>query len=296
MSISKIMSSLAILLVLLTGCSQSSKHTKGDNVDQQGNAYRIVPTTVALTMTLDKLDIPIVGKPTTYKTLPKRYKDVPEVGQPMQPSVEAVKQVNPTHVLSVSTIKDEMKPFYKQLNMKGYYYDYDSLDGMEKSITQLGHQFNRESKAKALNQHINSVKKDIQDKAAKQKKHPKVLILMGVPGSYLVATDKSYIGDLVKIAGGENVIKDTSKQYISSNTENLVNVDPDIILRLPHGMPDEVKKMFQKEFKQNDIWKHFKAVKEDRVYDLEEIPFGITANVDADDAMKQLYDVFYNQH
>ena len=279
--------------MLLTGCSQ---HTKGDNVDQQGNAYRIVPTTVALTMTLDKLDIPIVGKPTTYKTLPKRYKDVPEVGQPMQPSVEAVKQVNPTHVLSVSTIKDEMKPFYKQLNMKGYYYDYDSLDGMEKSITQLGHQFNRESKAKALNQHINSVKKDIQDKAAKQKKHPKVLILMGVPGSYLVATDKSYIGDLVKIAGGENVIKDTSKQYISSNTENLVNVDPDIILRLPHGMPDEVKKMFQKEFKQNDIWKHFKAVKEDRVYDLEEIPFGITANVDADDAMKQLYDVFYNQH
>ena len=296
MNISKIMSSLAILLVLLTGCSQSSKHTKGDNVDQQGNAYRIVPSTVALTMTLDKLDIPIVGKPTTYKTLPKRYKDVPEVGQPMQPSVEAVKQVNPTHVLSVSTIKDEMKPFYKQLNMKGYYYDYDSLDGMEKSITQLGHQFNRESKAKALNQHINSVKKDIQDKAAKQKKHPKVLILMGVPGSYLVATDKSYIGDLVKIAGGENVIKDTSKQYISSNTENLVNVDPDIILRLPHGMPDEVKKMFQKEFKQNDIWKHFKAVKEDRVYDLEEIPFGITANVDADDAMKQLYDVFYNQH
>ena len=293
MNISKIMSSLAILLVLLTGCSQ---HTKGDNVDQQGNAYRIVPTTVALTMTLDKLDIPIVGKPTTYKTLPKRYKDVPEVGQPMQPSVEAVKQVNPTHVLSVSTIKDEMKPFYKQLNMKGYYYDYDSLDGMEKSITQLGHQFNRESKAKALNQHINSVKKDIQDKAVKQKKHPKVLILMGVPGSYLVATDKSYIGDLVKIAGGENVIKDTSKQYISSNTENLVNVDPDIILRLPHGMPDEVKKMFQKEFKQNDIWKHFKAVKEDRVYDLEEIPFGITANVDADDAMKQLYDVFYNQH
>ena len=131
MNISKIMSSLAILLVLLTGCSQSSKHTKGDNVDQQGNAYRIVPTTVALTMTLDKLDIPIVGKPTTYKTLPKRYKDVPEVGQPMQPSVEAVKQVNPTHVLSVSTIKDEMKPFYKQLNMKGYYYDYDSLDGME---------------------------------------------------------------------------------------------------------------------------------------------------------------------
>ena len=201
-------------------------------------------------MTLDKLDLPIVGKPTSYKTLPNRYKDVPEIGQPMEPNVEAVKKLKPTHVLSVS-------------------------------------------QAKELNDHLNSVKQKIENKAAKQKKHPKVLILMGVPGSYLVATDKSYIGDLVKIAGGENVIKVKDRQYISSNTENLLNINPDIILRLPHGMPEEVKKMFQKEFKQNDIWKHFKAVKNNHVYDLEEVPFGITANVDADKAMTQLYDLFY---
>ncbi|WP_218047276.1 heme ABC transporter substrate-binding protein IsdE [Staphylococcus pasteuri] len=279
-----------ICAILLVACESSSKPKK----EEKAEKYRIVPTTVALTMTLDKLDLPIVGKPTSYKTLPARYKDVPEVGQPMQPSVEAVKKLNPTHVLSVSTIKDEMKTFYKQLNMKGYYYDYDSLQGMENSITELGKQFNRTEKAKELNDHLNKVKKEIEDKAAKQRKHPKVLILMGVPGSYLVATDKSYIGDLVKIAGGENVIKVKDRQYISSNTENLLNVDPDIILRLPHGMPDEVKKMFKKEFKQNDIWKHFKAVKNNKVYDLEEIPFGITANVDADEAMKQLYDLFYN--
>ena len=43
-------------------------------------------------MTLDKLDLPIVGKPTSYKKLPDRYKNVPEVGQPMEPSVEAVKK------------------------------------------------------------------------------------------------------------------------------------------------------------------------------------------------------------
>ena len=54
--------------------------------------------------------------------------------------------------------------------------------------------------------------------------------------------------------------------------------------------------MFQKEFKQNDIWKHFKAVKNNQVYDLEEIPFGINANVDADDAMTQLYNLFYKSN
>lgn len=289
----RIIFTIILFIVLLSGCEADDSNKKKHKAESKD--IRIVPTTVALTMTLDKLDLPIVGKPTSYKNLPDRYKNVPEVGQPMEPSVEAVKKVNPTHVLSVSTIKDEMKPFYKQLNMKGYFYDYDSLDGMEISITELGKQFNRAKKAKELNHHLNSVKANIESKVAKQKKHPKVLILMGIPGSYLVATDKSYIGDLVKIAGGENVIQDHSKQYISSNTEHLINVNPDIILRLPHGMPDEVKKMFQKEFKQNDIWKHFKAVKTNQVYDLEEVPFGITANVDADDAMTQLYNLFYKK-
>ncbi|HDF3458131.1 TPA: heme ABC transporter substrate-binding protein IsdE [Staphylococcus aureus] len=288
MRIIKYLTILVISVVILTSCQSSSSQES-----TKFGEFRIVPTTVALTMTLDKLDLPIVGKPTSYKTLPNRYKDVPEIGQPMEPNVEAVKKLKPTHVLSVSTIKDEMQPFYKQLNMKGYFYDFDSLKGMQKSITQLGDQFNRKAQAKELNDHLNSVKQKIENKAAKQKKHPKVLILMGVPGSYLVATDKSYIGDLVKIAGGENVIKVKDHQYISSNTENLLNINPDIILRLPHGMPEEVKKMFQKEFKQNDIWKHFKAVKNNHVYDLEEVPFGITANVDADKAMTQLYDLFY---
>ncbi|HDZ6518709.1 TPA: heme ABC transporter substrate-binding protein IsdE [Staphylococcus aureus] len=288
MRIIKYLTILVISVVILTSCQSSSSQES-----TKSGEFRIVPTTVALTMTLDKLDLPIVGKPTSYKTLPNRYKEVPEIGQPMEPNVEAVKKLKPTHVLSVSTIKDEMQPFYKQLNMKGYFYDFDSLKGMQKSITQLGDQFNRKAQAKELNDHLNSVKQKIENKAAKQKKHPKVLILMGVPGSYLVATDKSYIGDLVKIAGGENVIKVKDCQYISSNTENLLNINPDIILRLPHGMPEEVKKMFQKEFKQNDIWKHFKAVKNNHVYDLEEVPFGITANVDADKAMTQLYDLFY---
>ena len=116
---------------------------------------------------------------------------------------------------------------------------------------------------------------------------------MGVPGSYLVATDKSYIGDLVKIAGGENVIKVKDRQYISSNTENLLNINPDIILRLPHGMPEEVKKMFQKNLNRMIFGNILKAVKNNHVYDLEEVPFGITANVDADKAMTQLYDLFY---
>lgn len=284
---------LLMSTLIISGCTPNNKEVK-TNTNDTNREYRIIPTTVALTETLDALDIDIVGKPTTYKTLPKRYRDVPEIGQPKKPNVEVVKSLNPTHILTVTTIKAEMDPVFEQLNLKGTYYDFDSLNGMQQSITEMGETFDRKREAKKLNKKFDDAKKEITAKI-QHKKRPKVLILMGVPGSYLIATEKSYIGDIVKIAGGENVISNQSSAYLASNTEELYNVNPDIILRLPHGFPKQVKTMFDKEFKENDIWQHFDAVKNNKVYDLEETPFGITANIHADDAMNELYHIFYNK-
>lgn len=285
---------MLICSCLLAACNINFSKSSEPSSKQKKEEFRIVPTTVALTETLDALDLDIVGKPTTYKDLPKRYKDVPEIGQPKKPNVEVVKSLNPTHVLTVTTIKSEMDPVFEQLKMKGTYYDYDSLNGLKKSITEMGNTFNRKEQAKKLNKKFDNAEAEIKAKI-QGKKRPKVLILMGVPGSYLVATEHSYIGDLVKIAGGENVIQNESRAYLASNTEELYKVNPDIILRLPHGFPDQVREMFKKEFSTNDIWKHFDAVKNNRVYDLEEIPFGITASIKADDALVQLYDILYHK-
>ena len=293
----KIKSLLILMLIcscLLAACNSNFSKSSEPSSKQKKEEFRIVPTTVALTETLDALDLDIVGKPTTYKDLPKRYKDVPEIGQPKKPNIEVVKSLNPTHVLTVTTIKSEMDPVFEQLKMKGTYYDYDSLNGLKKSITEMGNTFNRKEQAKKLNKKFDNAEAEIKAKI-QGKKRPKVLILMGVPGSYLVATEHSYIGDLVKIAGGENVIQNESRAYLASNTEELYKVNPDIILRLPHGFPDQVREMFKKEFSTNDIWKHFDAVKNNRVYDLEEIPFGITASIKADDALVQLYDILYHK-
>ncbi|WP_436877600.1 heme ABC transporter substrate-binding protein IsdE [Mammaliicoccus sciuri] len=293
----KIKSLLILMLIcscLLAACNINFSKSSEPSSKQKKEEFRIVSTTVALTETLDALDLDIVGKPTTYKDLPKRYKDVPEIGQPKKPNVEVVKSLNPTHVLTVTTIKSEVDPVFEQLKMKGTYYDYDSLNGLKKSITEMGNTFNRKEQAKKLNKKFDNAEAEIKAKI-QGKKRPKVLILMGVPGSYLVATEHSYIGDLVKIAGGENVIQNESRAYLASNTEELYKVNPDIILRLPHGFPDQVREMFKKEFSTNDIWKHFDAVKNNRVYDLEEIPFGITASIKADDALVQLYDILYHK-
>lgn len=279
-----------ILLMSIAGCSspkkESAKQVKSESKE------RVVATTVAVTEIMDALEVDLVGVPTSSKTLPKRYKGLPEVGNPMSPDMEKVKSLRPSEVLSVTTLEYELKPVFDGVGMKANFLDLTSLKNMQSSISDLGKKYGREKQAEAvvtkLDKKVASIQKEV-----KGKKEPTVLILLGVPGSYLVATEHSYIGDLVKQLGGKNIVQGEQVEYLASNTEYLKKADPDIILRAAHGMPDEVVKMFDKEFKTNDIWKHFAAVKNNRVYDLEERLFGTTGNLAAIEALDELKKMMY---
>lgn len=279
-----------ILLMSIAGCSSPKKETAKQVKSE--SKERVVATTVAVTEIMDALEVDLVGVPTSSKTLPKRYKGLPEVGNPMSPDMEKVKSLKPSEVLSVTTLEYELKPVFDGVGMKANFLDLTSLKNMQGSISDLGKKYGREKQAEAvvtkLDKKVASIQKEV-----KGKKEPTVLILLGVPGSYLVATEHSYIGDLVKQLGGKNIVQGEQVEYLASNTEYLKKADPDIILRAAHGMPDEVVKMFDKEFKTNDIWKHFAAVKNNRVYDLEERLFGTTGNLAAIEALDELKKMMY---
>ncbi|MBM6769197.1 MULTISPECIES: heme ABC transporter substrate-binding protein IsdE [Bacillus cereus group] len=279
-----------ILLMSIAGCSSPKKETAKQVKSE--SKERVVATTVAVTEIMDALEVDLVGVPTSSKTLPKRYKGLPEVGNPMSPDMEKVKSLKPSEVLSVTTLEYELKPVFDGVGMKANFLDLTSLKNMQSSISDLGKKYGREKQAEAvvtkLDKKVASIQKEV-----KGKKEPTVLILLGVPGSYLVATEHSYIGDLVKQLGGKNIVQGEQVEYLASNTEYLKKADPDIILRAAHGMPDEVVKMFDKEFKTNDIWKHFAAVKNNRVYDLEERLFGTTGNLAAIEALDELEKMMY---
>ncbi len=287
---------LWMLVLVLAGCSTGAQAGPStathDTSTNTASSARIVATTVAITEITAALDLPLVGKPTSTKTLPPQYKDIPDVGNPMSPDMEKVLSLQPTDVLSVTTLQYDLEPKFKDLNMNAEFLDFESLEKMENEILKMGTQFDRTTKAKeitdTLKAKVAEVKKTVADKTS-----PKVLILLGVPGSYLVATEHSYIGDLVKIAGGTNVVQGESVEYLASNTEYLQKSNPDIILRAAHGMPEEVVKMFDEDFKTNDIWKHFNAVKTGQVYDLPEPLFGTTASLSAPQALDELLQMMY---
>lgn len=304
------LSVIIVLMIGIVGCSNGNstnvmddsntetKDTSNEETEtveaapEEQSDERIVATTVAITEFMDVLEIDLVGVPSSYKDLPERYADATEIGNPMWPDMEVLMSLQPTNVLTVTTLKEDLEADFAKINAPATFLNLESVTSMLEEIEQLGEQYNRTEKA---TQFVNDYKEQIamiEEKVSNQEK-PKVLILMGIPGSYIVGTEHSYIGDLVKRAGGENAVTGRDEEYISANTEYLQQLEPDVILRAAHGAPTEVVKMFDKEFAENNIWKHFKAVQNDRVYDLEETRFGTTANLAAIDALEELITILH---
>lgn len=293
---------LTLSIAVLAGCGNSeqkaeSSNTSDDNTpSEQASAveeeHRIIAGTVVIAQILDKLNLDAVAIPDTVKDLPARFDDLPNIGNAMDPDVEIIKSLNPTEVLSVSTLEYDLNDKFEQLKIPVDFVDLTSIETMMGEITALGERYSRVDEAKALNDELQA-EIDAVEVAANSEEKPRVLILLGVPGSYLVATENSYAGDLVRLAGGENVMAGQDAEYLPSNTEHLYSSNPDIILRLSHGMPDEVIEMFDEEFAKNDVWKHFNAVKNGQVYDLEEELFGTTAALNVPEALNQLVEIFY---
>lgn len=282
-----------VMLLSLSGCVNQHPDSKNNSSNLEEN--RLVATSVSISQICDKLDIDLVGICESSNKLPKRYENVTKVGMPMNPDLEILKSLNPDYVISPTTLKNDLEPKYSSSGIDSLFLNLKSLEGMYASISDLGKKFGKEEQAKKLVDEFNTFMEDYKSKNA-GKQQPKVLILMGLPGSYIVATESSYVGNLVNLAGGINVYSDgDGQEFLSVNTEDMKSKEPDIILRTAHALPEQVKKMFADEFEKNDIWKHFKAVENGKVYDLDASLFNMSANFRYTEALQQLQGILYNE-
>ncbi|HEQ3718880.1 TPA: heme ABC transporter substrate-binding protein IsdE [Streptococcus pyogenes NGAS535] len=278
---------LALMAFFLVACVNQHPKTAKETEQQ-----RIVATSVAVVDICDRLNLDLVGVcDSKLYTLPKRYDAVKRVGLPMNPDIELIASLKPTWILSPNSLQEDLEPKYQKLDTEYGFLNLRSVEGMYQSIDDLGNLFQRQQEAKELRQQYQDYYRAFQAKR-KGKKKPKVLILMGLPGSYLVATNQSYVGNLLDLAGGENVYQSDEKEFLSANPEDMLAKEPDLILRTAHAIPDKVKVMFDKEFAENDIWKHFTAVKEGKVYDLDNTLFGMSAKLNYSEALDTLTQLF----
>lgn len=267
-----------------------------EKVKNLGREPRIVATSAATADICEKLGLDLVGVcETTVSVLPEKYKNVKKVGMPMAPDVEILASVKPDWVLSPVSLQGDLQPKYDAMKTDWGFLNLSSVPGMYRSIQELGMIFGKEAEADKMVSEFNSFYEKYKKKNEGKTK-PKVLILMGLPGSYIIATENSYVGSLVELAGGENVYGGTNKEFLNVNTEDMKTKNPDIILRTAHALPDNVIAMFKKDFEENDIWKHFDAVKKGQVFDLTYSRFGMSAKFNYPEALEELQPILYPEN
>lgn len=278
-----------ILGMMLGGCS-STINEQQNTTEAEGQ--RVIALSVSLVDILAQLDVELVGVPESQYELNEKMKDVTKVGLSMSPDVEMIAQLKPTHVISLTTIESMIKPKLEQIGIEGTYLNLENIETLKASIKTLGELFDRNKEAEALIAHFEAEVNDTLE-SIKGKEAPKVLILFGFPGNYLVATPSSFVGQMVELLGGTSVVEDTSMAYAQANLEALLMEKPDIILRMTHGVKEDVIEMFAKEFSENPIWSQFEAVQNGKVFDLDDSLFNVSASLDTPKALKALAEILY---
>lgn len=81
---------------------------------------------------------------------------------------------------------------------------------------------------------------------------PRSLALFGAPGSFLVISDRTWIGDLLRRLGYEPVVPTEASErmpgYLAVSDEFLAAAKPDVILLLAHGDPAAVARAFAEDW------------------------------------------------
>lgn len=286
------MAAFSAAALLLSGCVNQNAHTAAAG---EADELRIVATSPAVVDIMARLDIDLVGVPnSTLSEIPARYDDATRTGTAMGPDMEVIKTLNPDWVIGPASLQTDMEPKLEAAGLNGIFLNLESVEGLYKSVEQLGELFGRQEEAQEMIDEFSAFYYEY-SQVNVDKGSPTVLVLMGLPGSYVVATGKSYVGSLVRLAGGTHVYEDEETDFIIANTEDMQTKDPDIILRAAHAMPEDVVNMFKEEFETNDIWRHFRAVEDGCVYDLPYDQFGMSAKFNFPEALDTLQPMLYGE-
>lgn len=264
--------SLVFVITLFTGLenvwSDSDrvvcvKGSAGAMICLEHPAKRVVSLAPSLTELIFELKTgsKLVGR-TTKCNIPEAAKKVTDVGAYMTPDFERLMAVRPDLVLAPKTgIRPELIQRLKSLKIPVYVDDSLNIEEIEQLINNVGLMVGAKNEADRVVNDIKIRREKIR-KLIERSEKPSALFVIGIR-PLVVAGSKSFLGSLIKEAGGSNIAETTTVEYPKFSIEEVIRRDPDIIF------------MLDKECQGDDCMKqwrdygYLKAVRNNRVYVLD---------------------------
>ncbi|MEK5253915.1 ABC transporter substrate-binding protein [Paenibacillus sp. FSL F4-0125] len=256
---------------------------------------RIVTTSVPLTEMLYLLGITPVGVPTSTNPIPADFETIDKIGSPMAPDLEVVTKLEPDLLLGAESLRSTLDKTLEGMDLQKAYLRTESFEDLKLSLKVLGTYFNKKDEMNAALTKILNKENEL-SKLAEGKELPSVMLVIGTSDSFMVMSEKSYLGSLVKKLGADNIatsVLNVTETYSPINMENIVAADPDVILVLASGDHGATKDKFKKEIEKNETWTKLSAYTNDKIYMLDYSVFGVTSIINAETALTEIAKYFY---
>jgi iron complex transport system substrate-binding protein len=208
----------------------------------------------------------IVGV-TTFCDYPPEANEKTKTGGLLDPDYETIVSLNPD--LVIMTVEGNSQPAYKnleKLGMKIFVANPKSLEGIFKMIEDFGKITGNENEADDLVQKMMSEKINYVD-SLKYISQKTCLLLIAI-NPLMTASGKTYLNDIIELAGFDNIYKGEAMEYPNINNEDLLSKDPDYII-----LPIDTNNTFrinQYKSELNSRFRDLKAVKDSNIILLDE--------------------------
>jgi len=205
-----------------------------------------------------------VGVPSLRGPMPESWQGIPTVqlDHSVGPNLEQLLSCEPDVIVTPSTYLQFVDVIRDMTKAEVVVMDVASIEDVFQNIRELGEMANVPLAAEQL---CSSIQSSLNQKVS-LKESVDVLAIFGTPHSFFAFLPNSYLGDLVRYAGGtvgpEGLGEHRVYKGLAPLTmESVVEFDPDALLVLFHGPEESSRAMFE-----NDpLWSTLRAIREGHV-------------------------------
>jgi iron complex transport system substrate-binding protein len=239
------------------------KDSMGAQVCVQDTPNRIVSLAPNLTELVFELGggSSLVGR-TSRCNFPDEAKNVPDIGAYMKPDFEKLVAARPDLVLAPKTgIRPELIDRLRRLKIRVYVDDSSNIEDIRKLITNVARLLGTENQAADIVADV-QFRQDRINKLVNGEKKTTALFVVGIR-PLVVAGSRSFLGSLIREAGGVNIAESVDVEYPKFSIEEVIRTDPDVILILDKECHGEDC------FNQWKNHHYLKAVHKNRIHELD---------------------------
>lgn len=233
------------------------KDGAGRDVTIEAEPKRVVsvaPSNTELVFALEKQDV-LVGR-SERCDYPAAAEAIETVGGFNRPDYEKVVSLQPDLVLMTSGSVEAREKLAEEYGFTVFVVSPETFDELYGGILGLGKVLNAQEKAEQVVADMKAGVKAITDKTAKAGSKPMVFYEVSSDPLW-TAGAKTFIDDMIRLAGGQNVAADV-EGWSTYSMEQLAAANPDVIIAGGHTGAAGVR--------DRGGWQNLKAVKEDRIF------------------------------